>query len=113
MVVWGDEIFIALKDPEEFYSAIQGDPWNYKLKNVEEAKYHLGGDFFCDANGTYCYGAQTYVKRMCENYELMFGEPVKEYHAPMEKQDQPELDVLPELGPDGIEKFQSLIGAVQ
>ena len=31
----------------------------------------------------------------------------------MEKHDQPELDELPELGSDGIEKFQSLIGAVQ
>ena len=44
---------------------------------------------------------------------MMFGEPVKEYHAPMEKQDQPELDDSPELGPDGVEKFQSLIGAAQ
>ena len=87
VVVWLDDIFTALKNPEEFYGAIQGDLWNYKLKNVEEPKYHLGGDFFCNANGTYCYGAQTYVKCMCENYELKFGEPVKEYHAPMEKQD--------------------------
>ena len=31
----------------------------------------------------------------------------------MEKHDQPQLDVSPELGPDGIEKFQYLIGAVQ
>ena len=80
---------------------------------MEEPKYHLGGDFFRNSDGTYCYGAQTYVKRMCENYEMMFGELVKEHHAPMEKHDQPELDVTPELGPDGIKKFQSLIGAVQ
>ena len=65
VVVWVDDIFTALKDPEAFYGAIQGDPWNYKLKNVEEPKYHLGGDFFRDADGTHCYGAQTHVKRMC------------------------------------------------
>ena len=113
VVVYVDDILTALKDPEEFYTAIQSDPWNYKLKNVEEPKYHLGGDFFRDSDGTLCYGAQTYVKRMCENYDNMFGEPVKEYFSPLEKGDQPELDMSPELGPDDIEKFQSLIGAVQ
>ncbi len=113
VVVYVDDILTALKDPEAFYSAIQSDPWNYKLKNVEEPKYHLGGDFFRDSDGTFCYGAQTYVKRMCENYEDIFGEPVKEYFSPLEKGDQPELDTSTELGPDDVEKFQSLIGAVQ
>ena len=113
VVVYVDDIFTALKNPQEFYDKIRQDPWKYKLKNVEEPKYHLGGDFFRDRDGTYCYGAQTYVKRLVENYKMMFGEPPREYHAPMEKGDQPELDETPELGPDGIQKFQSLLGAVQ
>ena len=113
VVVYVDDIFTALKDPKPFYEAIQGPPWNYLLKNVEEPKYHLGGDFFCDKDGTYCYGAQSYVKRMVDNYKIMFGELPTEYHAPMEKGDQPELDTTPELGPDGTAQFQSLIGAVQ
>eukprot|EP00977_Amphora_coffeiformis_P025527 scaffold20321_cov125-Amphora_coffeaeformis.AAC.1 len=112
IVVYVDDIFTALKEPVIFYDAIQSEPWNYKLKNVEEPKYHLGGDFFRDSDGTFCYGAQTYVKRMSENYEQLFGEPPKEYHSPMERGDQPELDVTMELGTDDIMKFQSMIGAV-
>eukprot|EP00977_Amphora_coffeiformis_P018556 scaffold6573_cov122-Amphora_coffeaeformis.AAC.1 len=54
------DIFTALKEPVIFYDAIQSEPWNYKLKNVEEPKYHLSGDFFRDSDGTFCYGAQTY-----------------------------------------------------
>jgi len=113
VVVYVDDILTALKDPKTFYELIQSDPWNYKLKNVEEPKYHLGGDFFRDKDGTFCYGAQTYVKRMVDNYKMMFGEQPKAYYSPMEKGDQPELDDSPELGPDGIAKFQSMIGALQ
>eukprot|EP00977_Amphora_coffeiformis_P011219 scaffold2692_cov115-Amphora_coffeaeformis.AAC.2 len=113
IVVYVDNIFTALKEPVIFYDAIQSKPWNYKLKNVKEPKYHLGGDFFRDSDGTFCYGAQTYVKRMSENYEQLFGEPPKEYHSPMERGDQPELDVTMELRTDDIMKFQSMIGAVQ
>ena len=50
---------------------------------------------------------------MCENYHELFGEPVKEYHSPLKMGDQPELNDTPELGSDGIKKFQSMIGAVQ
>ena len=103
----------ALKNPEEFYGRLTSDPWNYKLKNVEEPKYHLGGDFFRDKDGNFCYSAQTHIKRMVENYKLMYGEPPKEAHSPMEKGDQPELDDTPLCGPDDIKKFQSIIGAVQ
>eukprot|EP00977_Amphora_coffeiformis_P003137 scaffold584_cov154-Amphora_coffeaeformis.AAC.1 len=113
IVVYVDDIFTALKEPVIFYDAIQSEPWNYKLKNVEEPKYHLGGDFFRNSDGTFCYGAQTYVKRMSENYEQLTSEPPKEYHSPMERGDQPELDVTMELGTDDIMKFQSMIGAVQ
>ncbi len=113
VVVYVDDILTALKDPKTFYDRLMGDPWNYKLKNVEEPKYHLGGDFFRDKDGNYCYGSQTYIKRMVENYKMMFGELPTEYHAPMEKGDQPELDETPLCGPDGIRKYQSLIGAVQ
>ena len=52
VVVYVDDILTALKDPKSFYSALQSDPWNYKLKNVEEPRYHLGGDFFRDSDGT-------------------------------------------------------------
>ena len=113
VVVYVDDILTALKEPKKFYDALTSDPWNYKLKNVEEPKYHLGGNFFRDKDGTLCYGSQTYIKRLCDNYELMFKEQPKPVFTPMEKGDQPELDESPLLGPDGIKKFQSIIGAIQ
>ena len=63
-----------MKDPDTFMNQLQSETWNYKLKAVGPPKYHLGGDFFCDSDGTLCYGSQTYVKRMCDNYFQLFGE---------------------------------------
>ena len=45
VVVHVDDTFTALKNLKEFYDALKAEPWNYKLKNVEEPKHHLGGDF--------------------------------------------------------------------
>ena len=111
--VYVDDIFTALKNPLEYYGKLTGPPWNYKLKNVEEPTYHLGGDFFCDTDGTFCYGAKTYVKRLILNYKLMFGELPTEAHSPMDKDCKPELDTSMELGPDGIQKYQTLMGEAQ
>ena len=105
--------FYALEDPKTFYDTLMSDPWNYKLKNVEEPRYHLGGDFFRDKDGTYCHGAQTHAKRLSENYKFLFGEPPREYHAPIDKDYKPELDESPLCGTGDLRKFQSLIGAVQ
>jgi hypothetical protein len=113
IVVYVDDILSALKNPSEFYEKLQSPPWKYKLKNVEEPKYHLGGDFFRDRDGTLCYGAQTYIKRMVDNYKVMFGELPTESHAPLDKKDQPELDDSPLCGPHDVQRYQSLIGAVQ
>ena len=77
VVVYVDDILTALKDPDSFYKELQSDPWNHKLKNVEEPRFHLGGDFFREKDGTLCYGAQTYVKRLVETYKELFGEQPK------------------------------------
>jgi hypothetical protein len=83
------------------------------LKGVGPIKYHLGGDFERDKDGTLSWGSKTYVKRMLKNYERMFGEPPKEFLTPLDKDDHPELDMTPELDLDGIKKHQSLAGALQ
>ena len=43
----------------------------------------------------------------------MFGTPPVEACAPVGKDDKPEFDDSEELGPDGVQKFQSVVGAVQ
>ena len=83
------------------------------MKNVKEPKYHLGGDFFHDKDGTLCHGAQTYVRHLIVTHKELFGEQPKEVHSPLDKDNKPELDDTPLLGPDGIKHFQTLIGAAQ
>ena len=113
VVVYVDDLYAALKDPKAFYDALQSAPHNYKLKGVEEPKYHLGGDFFRDKDGTFCYSAQTYVKRLNLTYETLFGEKPQTVFSPMDKDDHPELDDSPLCGPDDTSKYQSIIGALQ
>ena len=51
---------------------------------------------------------------MVETYVRLFGEKPKElYSSPLEKGDHPELDTSDLLDADGIQKYQSMIGAMQ
>ena len=82
-VLWStfvDATLTALKDPDSFHKESQSNPWNHKLKNVEEPKCHFGGDFFGDKDRTLCHGVQTYVKRLVETYKELFSEQLKEVH---------------------------------
>ena len=112
-----DDLLVAMKNPAGFMKTLQEAPYIYKLKGVGPPKYHLGGDFFRDKDGTLCYGANTYIRRLCENYKQLFGEDPassqKKPMTPMPKGDHPELDSTDPCGPDDTVKFQSLIGALQ
>ncbi|HET7639405.1 MAG TPA: Ty1/Copia family ribonuclease HI, partial [Ktedonobacteraceae bacterium] len=111
--VYVDDLLCAMKDPKALMDKLQSKPYEYKLKGVDEPKYHLGGDFFRDKDGTLCYGAQTYIKRLVDSYEKMFNEKPKPTVSPLEKGDHPELDLSDFCDEDDIAKYQSLIGALQ
>ena len=111
--VYVDNLLAAMKNPKEFMDKLQADPYSYKLKGVEEPKYHLGGDFFRDSDGTLCYGAQTYIKRLTHDYAQLFGEEPKKALSPLPSGDHPKLDMSEPCGPDDTARFQSLIGAMQ
>jgi hypothetical protein len=100
------------KNPQTFFDDLT-NVYNYQLKGVGPPVYHLGGDFFCDKDGTFAWGTDSYVKKMIQNYKIMFGEKPKEYSSPMLEKDHPELDLTEELGPEDIKQYQSLIGALQ
>ena len=53
------------------------------------------------------------MKRLIDNYRMMFEKLPKEYHPPLDKDLKPELDKSELLGSVGVQHFQSLIGAVQ
>ena len=51
---------------------------------------------------------------MVETYVRLFGEKPKEmYSSPLKKGDHPALDTSNLLNVDGIQKYQSMIGAMQ
>ena len=76
IVVYMDNLIVAMKDPKEFFDQLQSPP-NFKLKGVRPASYHLGGDLFHDDDGTLCFGSQTYSKQLVSNFESLFKEAPK------------------------------------
>ena len=67
-----------------------------------------------DEDKVLCIQPRKYIERMVETYVRLFGEKPKEmYSSPLEKGDHPELDTSNLLDADGIQKFQSMVGAMQ
>ena len=62
IVIYVDDLIVAMMDPSLFFNQLQALPVNFKLKGVGPPNYHLGGDLFRDDNGTFCFGSQTYSK---------------------------------------------------
>ena len=110
--VYVDDIMMFGKNPKAFFDDLT-HIYNYQLKGVGPPVYHLGGDFFRDKDNTFAWGTASYVKKMIQNYKVMFNETPKEYSSPMAEKDHPELDTTAELGPEDIKRYQSLIGALQ
>ena len=113
IVVYVDDIIVAMRDAKHFFDELQGPNVGFTMKGVGKPNYHLGADFFYDDDGTLCFCSQTYAKRLCSTFETLFGEQPKPYFAPLSHDDHPELDDSPLCGPDDTAKYQSLIGACQ
>ena len=110
--VYVDDLAVMMKDPDKFFVDLKKQG-GYGLKGEGEIKYHIGGDFFRDPDGTLVYSAKTYVDRMLANYQRLFGNMPKEYITPLDANDHPELDTSPELDEKGKAIYMSLIGCMQ
>ena len=108
-----DNLALSMKDPKAFCYVLM-TKYNYKLKGTRPITFHLGCDFFRDDDGCLCFVPCKYINKMCEGYERMFGEkPNRKHGSPLEKGDHPELEDGTELlEPDGIKKYQSMIGTL-
>ena len=113
IVVYVDDISVAMKATKRFFDELQGPNVGFTMKGVGKPNYHVGADFFYDDNGTLCFGSQTYAKWLCSTFETLFGEQPKPYFALLDHDDHPKLDDSPLCGPDDTAKYQSLIGACQ
>ena len=109
-----DDLLIVSKDPQAIINNLEGKPHSFKLKGTGPVTFHLGCDFIRDDDGTLCVGPRTYIERMCTQYEALFGtKPKQTVTSPLEKNDHPELDTTELLDDYGIQRYQSLIGALQ
>ena len=113
IVIYVDDIIVAMKDPQGFFDALQGPNVWFIMKGIGKPTYHLGTNFFCDDDGTLCLGSQTYSKRLCSSFESLYGEQPKTFFSPLDHEDHPELNDSLLCGPDDTAKFQLLIGACQ
>ena len=113
VVVYVDDIIVAMKNAQEFFDELQGPNVGFKMKGISKPSYHLGAEFYHDDDSTLCYSSQTYAKCLCASFELLFGEQPKMYFAPLDPDDHHELDDTPLCGPNDTAKFQSLIGVCQ
>jgi hypothetical protein len=54
-----------------------------------------------------------YIEKLVKNYKLMFGELQRQsYRSHLEKGDHPEVDTSDYLDANGIQQYQSMIGAL-
>ena len=113
IIVYVDDIIVAMKEAQGFFEALQGPNVGFIMKGVGKPTYHLGADFFHDDDGMPCLGSQTYLKWLCSSFESLYGEQPKTFFSPLDHEDHPELDDSLLCGPDDTAKFQSLIGACQ
>ena len=88
---------VMMNNPQSFFDELE-NKYKYKLKGVDEPSYHLGGNFSRDPDGTLAWGAKSYIKRMLDNYKIMFGNLPKLCSSPLVVGDSPELDTSTELG---------------
>ena len=76
-------------------------------------EHHLGCDFSRDEDGMLCQSPKKHLDRVFANCEREFGEKPRPAASPLEKGDHPELDVSELLDPEGVTKYQSIVGSVQ
>jgi hypothetical protein len=58
-----DDLTIASRNPQAIIDTLESKPNNFKLK---------GCNFFRDSNGLLCYSPKNYLKKMEEQYKLLF-----------------------------------------
>ena len=86
--------------------------YNFKLKGTGPIAFHLGCDYFRDANGVLCLLRANTLRKCCRTTNVSLERHEAVYFS-LEKGDHPELDDSRELTVEEIKTYQSLIGSLQ
>jgi hypothetical protein len=113
IAMYVDDLAISSKDPKAITDILM-NKYNFKLKGTGEIEYHLGMSFHRNDRNELCISPQWYIEKMVDNYKQLFGEsPSHHSQSPLESNNHPEIDSSEFLSEDNIQKYQSLIGAMQ
>ena len=111
--VFVDDLTISSKDPQTIVDTLM-TKYSFKLKGTGPISYHLGMTFHRNERNELCISPQRYIEKMVDTYKRIFGEsPSHRSSSPLESNDHPEIDTSEFLGEEDIQKYQSLIGAMQ
>ena len=111
--VYVDDLLICSKHPQNIIDELSGPKHQFKLKGTGPITFHLGCDFFRDKEGVLCYAPRKYIEKILDNYRRLFGVLPRQVTSPLTKGDHPELDTSELLDMEGIQIYQSLVGALQ
>ena len=76
--------------------------------------YHLGADYFEDADGTFVNQPRKYIDELADTYRRLFiDDPPKDYKTALDKNDHPELDTSEILEGDMAAKYLTMVGQLQ
>ena len=113
IAVYVDDLAIVARDPKSICDTLV-NKHKFKLKGTGPISYHLGMGFVRDDDGTLCISPIKYINKICESFTRIFGHsPSQKFSSPIEKNDHPEIDTSELLDNEGIQRYQSLIGALQ
>ena len=110
VVVCVNDALMVLKDPSAFCKDPQSNPWNHNSKILKNPNI-IWVVISSVIRMEHC--AQICVKHLIDAHKELFREQPKEVHAPLDKNNKPELDDNPLLESDGIKPFQTFTGAAQ
>ena len=85
-----------------------------QMEQKSTITYHIGMGFFCDSNGALCIAPRKYIENFCDSYFHMFGQqPKQNMTLPVQRKDYAELHDSELLYEEWIQKYQSIIRALQ
>jgi Reverse transcriptase (RNA-dependent DNA polymerase) len=90
MAVVVDDLLIFSKAPKEITDELT-TRYEYELKGVGIPEYYNGADMKIEGSH-WTMGSEKYVHGVVKKIEEMVGSTIREYSAPMESNDHPELD---------------------
>ena len=118
IVVYIDDLLVIGRNPTHITDALQADPFNYILKDVQEPKTYLGAvisKYNFEGSVTWAISADDYLRKALANAEDQFGKLGSMFHKsqlsnPAAPDYHPEIDMSKLLEGDEVTLYQSYIG---